>query len=116
MARAKLTNIQVDQRGIDELARTEIAPWLQSQILEPAATEARGTVNVDSGLLRSTIGTAILEENGQPVGFLYAGTNYAIWQETEPGDAIPGGGTRRRGGGKPFLRPAVMKALAPYTR
>lgn len=111
-----IVNVRINNQGIQRLQRDEIAPWLQKDILSVAEREAKGNVNVDTGNLRSTIGTAIEIINGVPVGFLFAGTNYAIPQEFEPGETIPGRGSRRRRGGKPFLRPAAMAALAPYNQ
>ncbi len=102
--------------GLDKLKTESVARWLQTDILETAKREAVALVHKDDGDLMGSISTAI--ENGPegPVGYLFAGTNYAIWQEFEPGENIPGVGTRIRSGGKPYLRPAAFKALQPYTR
>jgi hypothetical protein len=105
--------VTINRGGIERMKSVDINQWLATDILPAAHREAVALVNYDFGHLRSSIGTAI--EPG-PVGFLFAGTNYAIWQEFEPGEAIPGVGTRRRRGGKPFLRPAVIRALKPYTK
>lgn len=103
--------VAVNEVGINRLAREEVAPWLQNQILEPAARNARALVRVDTGDLRSTIGTAITVSGRQIEGWVFNGTSYGIWQETEPGDVIEGVGVRQRMGGKPHLRPGVLAAI-----
>lgn len=114
----RLTRFRLNRRGIDALVEGDIEEWL-TKVLVDAQREAKNEVNVDSGFLKSRIKPQI-DTTGQrdkPIkGSLVAETDYAVWQETEPGDSIPGIGTRKRRGGRPFLRPGVQKALAPYTR
>lgn len=109
MARTRVT---VNERGIDALAAGPVAAWLQREILEPSARNARALVNVDTGYLRTTIGTALSIRGRTVVGHVFNGTNYGLWQETEPGDVLPSGGVRIRPGGKPHLRPGVLAAFA----
>lgn len=120
MAQIRVT---MNRAGIEALKRDDITKWLLNDILEPAKREAQALVNVDFGILKGSIGTAV---DPGPVGFLFAGTDYAVWQEFEPESReylgstldsyIPGVGKRKRKGGKPFLRPGVIKALQPFTR
>lgn len=114
MASGQITSFRINQRGVDELQTRGMEPFV-FKVAETAAAIARGLVNVDSGELRSTIGTAFETAGGVFVGFVTAGTAYAIWQEFEPGEVLPTGGTRKRRGGKAFLRPGIMQALQPYT-
>lgn len=107
--------------GVKRMAREDVAPWLQ-KVLNTAQTEARNLVNVDTGDLKASITTAI-EHEPDIVGFVLANKNYAIWQELEPGDRTaylpvttgPGAPTRKRKGGKAFLRPGVLKAIRQHT-
>lgn len=107
-----ISKVVVNPGGIDRLAATEVAPWLQVEILEPSARNARQLVNVDTGFLRSTISTSISVAGRKIVGHVFNAADYGLWQETEPGDEIPGRGTRQRPGGKPHLRPGVLAAVA----
>ena len=107
--------VRINQAGIDEFKVGPIEEWLGGVLID-AHREAVSLVNVDTGNLRSSIGFGLERRGGDPVGYLFAGTNYAIFQEFEPGETIPGVGRRKRRGGKPFLRPGVMKALQKYTR
>lgn len=108
-------NIRLRPGGERDVATRIVEPWLRTDVLEKARTNAVRLVKVDTGYLRSTIATRIERPaTGQIVGILEATADYALWQETEPGDAIPGYGTRQRPGGRPYLRPAVFEALRPY--
>jgi len=103
--------------GVDVLTDIQIKQWFVGVLID-AQRFARNEVHVDTGYLRGRIVWSVDpgEAFGEPfVGRLHGDTNYALWQETEPGDSIPGVGTRIRSGGKPFLRPGVLKALRPYT-
>lgn len=96
--------------GMAALRTDGMAPFI-ARVVETGATNAKLLVNVDTGDLRSSI-TARVDAGADPVvGWVYATKNYAIWQEFEPGEDIPGVGTRRRRGGKAFLRPGVQQAI-----
>jgi hypothetical protein len=111
-------NVVVHPDGIKEMEREDLVPWLQT-ILETAATEARGLVNVDSGRLRSSITTRLTLEPFE--GHLEANTNYAAYQELEPDDAsayVPVTTTatwRRTPGGRAYLRPGALKGIRDHT-
>lgn len=87
-----------------------MAPDLE-EVTQRAATIARTLANADTGFMRSRIEGAIGFEGKQLAGVVFNGADYGIWQETEPGDALPGGGARKRGGGRAHLRPGVLRAL-----
>lgn len=110
-------NVTMLPAGLEALEQIQIKQWFVGVLLD-AQRFARREVNVDTGFLRGRIVWAIEpgESKGEPfIGRLIGDTNYALWQETEPGDDIPGVGTRIRSGGKPYLRPGVLQALRPYT-
>jgi hypothetical protein len=96
--------------GLAALRTDGMAEFI-TRVSERAATEAKRLVNVDTGDLRSSISARVDVGSDPATGYVFATKNYAIWQEFEPGEDIPGIGTRRRRGGKAFLRPGVQIAI-----
>lgn len=101
--------------GLRRLQDDILEPWLIARLEKGRGVSVR-EVNVDTGSLRSSIQTRISKTDGRLVGYIEALNDYALWQETEPGDIIPGVGTRIRSGGKPYLRPGLYEAIRPYLR
>ena len=102
------------QRTAHCLGHETVAVWADpdlEEVTQRAATIARTLANADTGFMRSRIEGAIGFEGKQLAGVVFNGAEYGIWQETEPGDALPGGGARKRGGGRAHLRPGVLRAL-----
>ena len=87
-----------------------IVPWL-TKTMQRAATIAREEANVDTGTMVGLIDAGVAKQGGKVIGVLWNGAEYGIWQELEPGEAIPLGGSRERPGGKAHLRPGVFRAL-----
>jgi hypothetical protein len=75
---------------------------------ELVATRAKELVNVGTGRLRASIHVVDGVDETGVVCLVGSDVDYAIYQELEPGDPYPEGGTRERPGGKPFLRPALF--------
>jgi len=101
---------RVNVAGYKALRTDGMAEFI-TRVSERGATEAKRLVNVDTGDLRSSISARVDIGADPATGYVYATKNYAIWQEFEPGEDVPGYGTRRRRGGKPFLRPGVETAI-----
>jgi len=104
--------------GFKRFVDSDIEEWLTGVLID-AQRFARDEVHIDLGFLKSRIQTELerrSDRNMPIVGHLTADANYAVWQEFLPDESIPGVGVRKRAGGKPYLRPGVVKALGPYIR
>jgi hypothetical protein len=103
-----------------QLAAREPAGW-EAVALERKAVAvelaAKRLVNVDTGLLRSSITHEIDEDEHGRVAFVGSPVEYAVFQELDPGDIFPVGAgkyagfPRIRRGGQPYLRPALYGTL-----
>lgn len=110
MAQARVRyNRDEERRMFDQV----LPPFLTQRVGIPAVRYAKRFANVDTGNLRALIGFRLdRTSDGSWTLWLESLANYALWQETVPGDAIPGVGTRQRAGGRPHLRPALMQVRA----
>lgn len=79
--------------------------------------KAKRLVHVDTGALRASITYRLEEDAEGRVAFVGSNSDYAIYQELEPGDIFPAqsgkysGSPRDDPGGRPYLRPALYGDL-----